>query len=348
MTRGILIGEIIDNLSNLNNQITFRCSLGFTDLNKVSEDFFAKLLNQIYSYNLVNLNVTRSNEPGLDIGDEINAVAYQVTSQADSSKINDTLGKITEKQGEKFRQIKILIIGEKQKSYTAIKSDLITKFQYTKSEKSEPENFIDFNIVDTKDLLRDMITLDFKQIHKIYEFIKNEIQNVIIELEIPRTDGTYPTSLLTYREIRPETKAINARKILDNSDFSSLTLNKINTYFDELASVTRITREIYYFIIDEGEFQDDTFSIYYDEAIRKINIPNKRLEQEINILSRRKLIFDIDEEEPILTLKVNEEIGLMLSEMKTNMDLNKIIVNLDFTKLDNYLADPDLQSGSSG
>ena len=334
MTRGLLIGEIIDNLSNLNNQITQRCSLGFTDLNKVSEDFFAKLLNQIYSYNLVNLNANRSNEPGLDIGDESNSVAYQVTSQADSTKINNTLKKITTEQQAKFSLIKILIIGEKQGSYTAIKTDLIKKFQYTKLGKSEPENFIDFNIVDIKDLLREIVTLDFKLIHTIYKFIKEEIQNVFIELEVPRTDGSYPTSLLTYRELSPETRAANAKKILDNPDFSNLTLNKINDYFKELASVTRVTREIYFFIIDEGEFQDETYSIYYDKAIRKLNILDKRLQQELAILQRKKLIFDIDEEDPKLTLKVNNEIGNMLSEIKKNMDLSKIIVNLDFTKLD--------------
>ena len=95
-----------------------------------------------------------------------------------------------------------------------------------------------------------------------------------------------------------------------------------------------MTREIYFFIIDEGEFQDETYSIYYDEAIRKLNILDKRLQQELAILHRKKLIFDIDEEEPQITLKVNDEIGNMLSEIKKNMDLNKIIVNLDFTKLD--------------
>ncbi|RXM43911.1 SMEK domain-containing protein [Flavobacterium sp. YO12] len=93
MTRGILIGEIVDSLSILNNQISLRCSLGFTDLNKVSEDFFAKLLNRIYNYSLINLNENRSNEPGLDIGDESNSIAYQVTSQVDSSKITSTLEK---------------------------------------------------------------------------------------------------------------------------------------------------------------------------------------------------------------------------------------------------------------
>lgn len=226
MTRGLLIGEIVDNLSNLNNQIKLRCSLGFTDLNKVSEDFFAKLLNKIYSFNLINLNGKRVNEPGLDIGDEENEIAYQVTSQADSVKINNTLEKITAEQESKYKLIKILIIGEKQGSYTAIKPELISKFQYTKLGKSDPEDFIDFNIVETKDLLKEIITLDIKHIHEIYTFIKDEIQNIVIELEIPRTDGTFPTTLLSHREIRPETKAINAKKILDNSCFAGLTLEK--------------------------------------------------------------------------------------------------------------------------
>lgn len=335
MTRGILIGEIIDNLSNLNNQINLRCSLGFTDLNKVSEDFFAKLLNLIYSYNLKNLNTERSNEPGLDIGDESNSIAFQITSQSDSAKINSTLEKITSEQKNKFELIKILIIGQKQGSYTAIKPELISKYQYTKASKSQPEDFIDFNIVDIKDLLREIITLDFKQIHEIYKFIKEEIQNIFIELEVQKTDGSYPTSLLSRKEITPETKAKNANLILDKAEFSTLDLNEINDFFVQLASITRVTREIYYFIIDEGEFEDDTFNIYFDEAIRKLNISEKRLLQELRILERKKLIFSLDDFEPKLTLLMKkEEIGHMLNEIKTKMNLNKIIVNLDFTELD--------------
>lgn len=95
-----------------------------------------------------------------------------------------------------------------------------------------------------------------------------------------------------------------------------------------------MTREIYYFIIDEGEFEDDTFSIFYDEAIRILNISSIRLNGELKILERKKLIFNIDEEEPKLTLKVNNEIGHMLYEIKQSMDLHKVVVNLDFTKLD--------------
>jgi len=114
--------------------------------------------------------------------------------------------------------------------------------------------------------------LDFKQIHEIYKFIKEEIQNVFIELEVPQADGTYPTSLLRHVEMTPETKAKNAKRILDKEEFSNASLSDINDYFLQLAAVTRITREIYYFIIHRGTFEGNTFSIYWDEAIRILNI----------------------------------------------------------------------------
>ncbi|RXM43912.1 hypothetical protein [Flavobacterium sp. YO12] len=231
----------------------------------------------------------------------------------------------------------MLIIGDKQKTYTAIKQDLIDKFSYKKSGKPEPEDFIEFNISDTKTLLRDIISLDFKDIHAIYNFIKEEIQSVVIELEVSRTNGSYPTSLLTHREISPETRAINAQKILREEEFSELTLEKINGYFSQLAAITRVTREIYFFIIDEGEYNSDTFCIYQDEAIRKLNINPKKLREELTILERKNLIYSVDEEDPKIILKIIEpDIAFMLSYIKENLDLHKIIVNLDFTKLDIY------------
>ena len=336
MTRGILIGEIIDNLSNLNNQINFRCSLGLTDLNKVSEDFFCKLLNLIYGYELRNLNSQRSNEPGIDLGDESISIAFQITSQSDSAKINSTLQRITDEQKLKFKLIKILIIGQKQGSYSAINPDLINKFQFTKTGKNDPEDFISFNIIDTKDLLRDIISLDIKEINEIYNFVNEEIQKITIELEIPKSDGSYPTTLLNRIEITPETKARNAKVILDNSEFSNLSLVDINNYFDQLSSITRVTREIYYFIIYKGTFESDTICIYIDEAVRMLNISEKRLNQELTILTRKRLIFDIDEENPQIRLLLkNDDLVYMLLEIKDKMDLYKIIVSLDFTKLDN-------------
>ncbi|WP_368660955.1 SMEK domain-containing protein [Paracoccus sp. (in: a-proteobacteria)] len=63
-----------------------RSKLGFTDVNRILEDFFKELLNLIYTANRVNLNKIRRNAPGLDLGDTTSTTkrAFQVTSQASS------------------------------------------------------------------------------------------------------------------------------------------------------------------------------------------------------------------------------------------------------------------------
>jgi hypothetical protein len=47
---------------------------------------------------LVNLNENRSNAPGLDLGDEANGIAFQVTAERTSAKVNETLAKLTAAQ----------------------------------------------------------------------------------------------------------------------------------------------------------------------------------------------------------------------------------------------------------
>ena len=91
--RGAFIGPIIDDLDIISSRVRARSKLGLTDLNHILEDFFKDLLNLIYKANLVNLNETRRNAPGLDLGDTTSPTkrAFQVTSQATSQKVNLSL-----------------------------------------------------------------------------------------------------------------------------------------------------------------------------------------------------------------------------------------------------------------
>ena len=96
ISRGIIIGKIVDDLASLKYQIETRNKLGQLDLTKFCEDFFREVLNTTYGLNLKNLNDERSNEPGIDLGDDKAQIAFQVTSKNKLSKIHDTLNKITE------------------------------------------------------------------------------------------------------------------------------------------------------------------------------------------------------------------------------------------------------------
>jgi len=63
----------------------------------VAEDLSRSLLNEIYDYQLENLNYEKNNYPGIDLGDKENNIGFQVTSRRDIRKIQDSL--------EKFKKI---------------------------------------------------------------------------------------------------------------------------------------------------------------------------------------------------------------------------------------------------
>ncbi|WP_445157797.1 SMEK domain-containing protein [Halomonas sp. E14] len=114
ITRGHLIGKIVDGLTSISQQVSTRCQLGLTDLNRYPEDLFKDYLNEALALSLVNLNDERSNEPGLDLGDEVPSVAFQVTSTKTAQKVNKTLKTTSKNQ---FDEINVLVIGKKQTSY---------------------------------------------------------------------------------------------------------------------------------------------------------------------------------------------------------------------------------------
>ncbi|RAZ84537.1 SMEK domain-containing protein, partial [Cereibacter johrii] len=68
---------------------------------------------------LINLNETRRNAPGLDLGDTTSTIkrAFQVTSQACSQRINKTLHAITDADVALYDEIYVLVIGKRQAKY---------------------------------------------------------------------------------------------------------------------------------------------------------------------------------------------------------------------------------------
>ena len=81
-TRGFFIGQLIDDLAAISHQVENRCLFGHTDLNRMLEDFFRDVLNLQLDINLQNLNEKRLNEPGLDLGDSLAKIAFQITSMS--------------------------------------------------------------------------------------------------------------------------------------------------------------------------------------------------------------------------------------------------------------------------
>ena len=201
ITRGHFIGEIVDELSSVANQITTRSKLGLFDLNVFLENFFKDVFNALYGWNLENLNQSRSNEPGLDLGDKSCRVAIQVTSRSDTAKVNGTLKKITNTQIEDYDKIFVFVAGQKQGSYT-LNPELCDQYHFTEE-----------NILDVNDLCRKAMDLPIDKLQTLHWLIRKNVVKVLIELEVPDPEtGKFPTSGFDKWEVKPEPKIGDAEE----------------------------------------------------------------------------------------------------------------------------------------
>lgn len=108
------INEITKQLSWIATTVELLNTLNLNSINVHSESFFCGLLNVVFGYQLHNLNTTEMNYTSIDLGDEKNKIAIQVTSEKTSTKIKETLRKFIEKgHYKKYKRLIIFIIGNK-------------------------------------------------------------------------------------------------------------------------------------------------------------------------------------------------------------------------------------------
>ena len=84
--------EIENQLRDVVSQIIVRVELatsqGRTDNNLALQDAFIPILRSVYNLpHLVNLNRKQKNYPGIDLGDDHDRVAFQVTSTTTLDKV---------------------------------------------------------------------------------------------------------------------------------------------------------------------------------------------------------------------------------------------------------------------
>lgn len=132
---------------------------------------------------LTNLNAERSNNPGLDLGDSTSGWAFQLTAQKTSEKVRETLEAITEPQEATYKNIRILVIGEKQRTYTL------------DGEHFERFNFKQEMIWDFNDVCGRIMSLSMDNLVDLAKYISSETRRVRVELEIPDEEGRFPSMI---------------------------------------------------------------------------------------------------------------------------------------------------------
>lgn len=284
ITRGYYIGQIIDELSSVTEKVRNRAKLGLTDIHVHLEDFYRNILNITLSLNLKNLNQEKKNSPGLDLGDETEGIAFQVTGTKSSSKINKTLEKAAG-QLAKFPKIKILTLQNKQGSYS-IEEKLAKPFSFTEDD-----------IWDVNSVLNKIMYLEIDKLQMLSELISRELARVTIELEIPDKDGKYQTNIDKYVENIPKERFNGVSAYFDfhssKDEPSDLTEKEtesdLKLLINTLKKLPRITRQFYSMIYSRGEWRDTEKYINEDYLRRICSFPD--MEGELRLLDEAGLCW---------------------------------------------------------
>lgn len=295
ITRGYMIGQIVDQLETVSLQAKTRNSLGLTDLSVFCENYFKDILNITMDLKLENLNIQKSNFKGLDLGDEKKSIAFQITTTNTKQKIEKTLNKITPEINKKFKKINIFIIGDKA-NYKKIQSNGIAF-----SAKN--------NILDMRWLHGEIINLDVKKIKEIYDVVNNKTTIVLSELTLPDSNGNFANIDNSHWQSKPSPKPPSAKKLIsyienyeDDTELSTKNKNDIfkllTSLNNKLSCLPRQTREfIVNFIENRNELLSEEKNSIAALITSELNLKYSGDIKSHEAILKQHDLLDIDESE---------------------------------------------------
>jgi len=144
-------------------EIELRGNINFYDIHIIAEYHVAKLMNMAFGYQFENLNEQTRNKVAIDLGDRKNKVAMQVTSTKKRSRIKETIDKFIKYELYKqFTELFFFILSTKQDKYKGFDTQGLFSFETNK------------HIIDFRDLIARINTLDTARLLEIVEFLDRE------------------------------------------------------------------------------------------------------------------------------------------------------------------------------
>ncbi len=150
-------------LTWLCTRVLLRGKLNVLNLNLHCEDFYAELLNRIYSLNLINANALVQNVQGFDLLDPNAQVLIQVSATATKKKVNSALGKdLSQYKGHNFKFMSIAADAShlRQETFTNPHGLVFTPAD---------------DIYDVASVLEKILHMNLAEQREIYAFIKDEL-----------------------------------------------------------------------------------------------------------------------------------------------------------------------------
>lgn len=235
--------DIAESLALLSRRVEIYNCVSFYDINIVAEFFYAEMLNLIFGYELVNLNMTEKNAPAIDLCDEKNRLSIQVTSDNSSDKVKETIQKFNEKEHYlKYDRLVLLMLTKKKKYTTAFNTE--SKFVFNSTN----------DIIDYTDLLKCIREKKTDELMKIRDFFSSEFDDKIHEAK--KTESSEVDTIIALVE-----------HITKNRDFKKI----LDTFVDPEYKIYKRFREFTERIVKE---YTTLFALYGDA----LNIVNETLD----------------------------------------------------------------------
>lgn len=256
--------NIQQRLAYLKSRVVIAGSLNLTDIHIYAEDFYQALFN-LLGNSYKNGNIDKQNCAYIDLIDDSNKIAMQVTARDDNKKITETIEGFfenTEHPEHKDYSLKVLLISKRAKDYT---TDFTSKGKYKFNHQED--------VIDIERLIATIKGSGREKIIEISKFLDNEI-----DLPRPKTETNEVEtimSLLEYLSDDANYKEFDGNYICDPEQ-------KINSRFKDYAD-------------DFKEEFTDLFSIYCNtipEVKRAFGLDGvraKKISNFLKIISNRYL-----------------------------------------------------------
>ena len=168
--QGLINLELIKGyFSRIKDEATWDNSIGHYNIDRYLENVIAKLLNEIYGYELININEEKENYPGIDLRDKVNRIAVQVTADNSIAKINHTIDTfINSKENMKKDYDRLVIFFIKKNKL---------KYNSTKLDTQGMKFNLDEDVMDFETLYKEIEGYCNDKLCKVLEILKEEFEN---------------------------------------------------------------------------------------------------------------------------------------------------------------------------
>lgn len=154
-------------MSRFVTEIKGEAAMGRTDLNKAAETILIPLLNEIYGWNLENVNYTENdnNYPGIDLADKTARICVQVTATTGAEKVKHTLEQfVRHEQYLDYDRLVVFFLQEKKQSYPSKTIQKIAQNKFGFDIKKD--------ILDYRALLREVSGFQIERVTKVREILE--------------------------------------------------------------------------------------------------------------------------------------------------------------------------------